>query len=85
MSWLPFAVPMLAMRTLRQEDHVMSKPPIDEPELAHILAHSGLNLTPEQVRDILPGAALLLGMIARAQTSMPREAEPALTFNVEQR
>ncbi|HME20101.1 MAG TPA: hypothetical protein VKI44_01830 [Acetobacteraceae bacterium] len=58
---------------------------IDEAKLARILARSGLNLTPEQVHDLLPGATLLLGMITRAQTSMPREAEPAVTFNVEQR
>jgi hypothetical protein len=76
---------MIATRTSRQKDHVMSTPPIDEPELARILARSGLNLSPEQVRGILPGAALLLGMIARTHASMPREAEPALTFKVEQR
>ena len=66
-------------------EETMSMSPIDETEFARILARGGLNLTPEQVCEVLPGANLLLGMITRAQTSMPREAEPALTFNVEQR
>jgi hypothetical protein len=72
----------VSSETAREEATSMS--PIDETEFARILARGGLNLTPEQVRDVLPGANLLLGMITRAQTSMPREVEPALTFNVEQ-
>jgi hypothetical protein len=67
----------------------MSTPAIDEAELGRILARNGLNLTPEQVRAVLPGAAIFQQMIARLHAPLhaplPREAEPALTFNVEQR
>jgi len=63
----------------------MSTPEISEAELAAMLARNGLDLTPEQVRAILPGAAIFRAMIARVNAPMPREAEPALTFDVEQR
>lgn len=63
----------------------MSTPVIDEAELARILARSGLNLAPDQVRAILPGVPIFQQMIARVNAPLPREAEPALTFNVEQR
>ena len=62
----------------------MSPPPIDEAELGAILARAGLTLTPEQVKAILPGAAIFRDMIARVNAPLPREAEPALTFDVEQ-
>ena len=62
----------------------MSPPPIDEAELSAILARAGLTLTPEQVKAILPGAAIFRDMIARVNAPLPREAEPALTFDVEQ-
>jgi hypothetical protein len=58
---------------------------IDEAELAAMLGRAGLKLTPEQVREILPGAELFRGMIARINAPLPREAEPALTFDVEQK
>lgn len=59
-------------------------PPIDESELDAMLRRAGLTLTPDQVREILPGAAIVQGMIARVNAPLPREAEPALTFDVEQ-
>jgi hypothetical protein len=49
-----------------------------------MLARAGLTLTPEQVKAILPGAAIFRDMIARVNAPLPREAEPALTFDVEQ-
>ena len=50
-----------------------------------MLRRAGLMLTAEQVRQILPGAAIVQAMIARVNAALPREAEPALTFDVEQR
>jgi hypothetical protein len=63
----------------------MSTPVIDEAEFARIVARNGLNLAPDQVRAILPSVAIFQQMIARVNAPLPREAEPALTFNVEQR
>ena len=62
----------------------MSPPPIDEAELNAMLVRAGLALTPDQVRAILPGAEIFRRMIARVNAPLPREAEPALTFTVEQ-
>lgn len=62
----------------------MSTPEIDEGELALILRNAGLNLTAEQVRAILPGAATVRGMIERVRKPLPRESEPAVTFDPEQ-
>jgi hypothetical protein len=62
----------------------MSPPPIDEAELNAILMRAGLALTPDQVKAILPGAAIFRAMIARVNAPLRREAEPALTFDVEQ-
>ena len=61
----------------------MSQPPIDEAELQRVLARAGLNLTPDQVRSILPGAAIVRRMIERVNAPLPREAEPAVTFKAE--
>ena len=63
----------------------MSVPPIDEAELKAMLARAGLPHSPEQVRAILPGAAIVQRMLARVNEPLPREAEPALTFKVEQK
>jgi hypothetical protein len=68
-----------------QKERVVSTTRIDEAELTVLLARDGLKLTPEQVRAILPGAELFRGMIARISAPLPREAEPALTFDVEQK
>jgi len=62
----------------------MSTPEIDKDELGRILKTSGLNLTSAQIEAILPGAAIFRRMIERVNAPLPREAEPALTFDVEQ-
>jgi hypothetical protein len=62
----------------------VSPPSIDEAELDALLKRAGLSLTANQVKAILPGAAIVQGMIARINAPLPREAEPALTFDVEQ-
>ena len=62
----------------------MSKATIDEQELGRMLNRAGLALTPEQVRAIMPGAEIFRRMIERVNAPLPREAEPALTFTVEQ-
>ena len=62
----------------------MSTPPIDEAELEAMLVRAGLTLTPAQVKEILPGAEIFHRMIERVNAPLPREAEPALTFDVEQ-
>ena len=58
---------------------------IDQAELAALLRRAGLTLTPDQVKEIMPGAVILQGLIARLNAPLPREAEPALTFDVEQK
>jgi hypothetical protein len=63
----------------------MSIPPIDEAALKVLLARAGLPHSPEQVKAILPGAKIVQGLIARVNAPLPREAEPALTFDVEQK
>jgi hypothetical protein len=60
-------------------------PSIDEAELAAILRRAGLTLTPDQIRELLPGAVIFQGLIARVNAPLPREAEPAVTFDVEQK
>ena len=66
-------------------ERVVSAAKANEAELAVLLSRAGLKLTPDQVREILPGAELFRGMIARVNAPLPREAEPALTFDVEQK
>jgi hypothetical protein len=61
----------------------MSK--IDEAELEAMLGRADLPHSPEQVRAILPGAEIVQRMIARVNAPLPREAEPATTFDVEQK
>ena len=58
---------------------------IDESALKAMLARAGLPHSPEQVRAILPGAEIVQRMVARVNAPLPREAEPALTFDVEQK
>lgn len=62
----------------------MSTPEIDKDELAGMLKKNGHDLTPAQIEAILPGAAIFRRMIERVNAPLPREAEPALTFDVEQ-
>jgi hypothetical protein len=68
-----------------RKERTVSPPPIDEAELKAMLVRAGLTLTPDQVKAILPGAAIFRDMIARVNAPLPREAEPALTFDVEQK
>jgi hypothetical protein len=65
-------------------EHAMNNATIDEEELGRVLSRAGLVLTPEQVRAILPGAEIFRRMLERVNAPLPREAEPALTFTVEQ-
>jgi len=58
---------------------------IDETELKSMLARAGLPHSPEQVRAILPGAEIVQRLHGRLNAPLPREAEPALTFDVEQK
>ena len=62
----------------------MSPPSIDEADLDAMLKRAGLALTAHQVKAILPGAEIFQRMIALINAPLPREAEPALTFDVEQ-
>ena len=62
----------------------MSTSSIDEAELNAMLKRAGLSLTPDQVKAILPGADIVRRMRERVNAPLPREAEPALTFDVEQ-
>jgi hypothetical protein len=66
-------------------EHLVSTTRINEAELAILLSRAGLRLTPDQVRVLLPGAEIVREMIARINAPLPREAEPALTFDVEQK
>ena len=63
----------------------MSTPATDEAELSALLARAGLKLSPDQVKALLPGAAIFRRMIERVNAPLPREAEPAVTFKVEQK
>ena len=76
---------MVPAMVQKRMERVVNTTRIDEAELTVLLARGGLKLTPEQVRAILPGAELFRGMIARINAPLPREAEPALTFDVEQK
>ena len=58
--------------------------PIDEAELEAILARAGLKPTKALVKELLPGALIFQGLIDRVNAPLPREAEPAVTFDVEQ-
>ena len=68
----------------QRKDRAVSPPPINEAELEAMLRRAGLTLTPEQVKEMLPGAEIFQRLIARVNAPLPREAEPALTFDVEQ-
>ena len=75
---------VLAMAQKRME-RVVSATKIDESELTVLLGRAGLKLTSDQVRALLPGAEIFSGLIARINAPLPRESEPALTFDVEQK
>ena len=62
----------------------MTEPALGEVDLAAILERAGISLGPDQVRDLLPGAAIMQKLIERVNAPLPREAEPAVTFTPEQ-
>ena len=62
----------------------MTEPTLSEADLAVILARAGLSLTPDQVRAVLPGAAIMQELIERVRAPLPREAEPAVMFKADQ-
>ena len=47
-------------------------------------SYQALELANEYKFEILPGAEIFRRMIERVNAPLPREAEPALTFDVEQ-
>jgi hypothetical protein len=57
---------------------------MDEAELRAMLARAGLPHSPDQVKAIMPGAEIFQRLVERVNEPLPREAEPALTFDVEQ-
>jgi hypothetical protein len=79
------AAAIVAAVLQNRKERGVSIPPADEAELNATLIRSGLTLAPEEVKAILPGVAIVQGMIARVNAPLPREAEPALTFNAEQK
>jgi len=62
----------------------MPQPADSETELAAILARSGLFLTSDQVRALLPGAVIIQTLLERVRAPLPPNAEPAVNFNAEQ-
>lgn len=60
------------------------KPSIDLATFATLLDQSGLRLTLEQIASVYEGYGYLEAMIARVNTPLPREAEPALIFRAEE-
>ena len=59
------------------------RPTIDFAGFERLMAQTGLSLTTDQLRGIFEGYAGLQAMLARVRTPMPREVEPALTFDPE--
>ncbi len=59
------------------------KPTIDFATFETLMAQTGLSLTSDQLRGVYEGYGGLQAMLARVNAPLPREAEPALTFDVE--
>ena len=59
------------------------KPKIDFAAFETLMAQTGLRLTTDQLRGVYEGYDGLQAMLARVRTPLPREAEPALTFDPE--
>ncbi len=59
------------------------KPSIDFATFETLMAQTGLTLTTDQLRGVYEGYGGLQAMLARIRTAMPREVEPALTFDPE--
>jgi hypothetical protein len=71
---------MLVVDAPLRKDSSMTEPTPSEAELAAILERAGISLSPDQVRDLLPGAAIMQRLIERVVAPLPREAEPAMMF-----
>jgi len=56
------------------------KPSISDAEFATLVAQTGLPLSAEQKSTLYDAYWMLEAMIARVNTPMPREAEPAHIF-----
>jgi hypothetical protein len=74
---------MLAAHARLRKDPAMTESKLSEDDLAAILERAGLSLAPDQVRDLLPGALIMQGLIERVNSPLPREAEPAVLFTPE--
>jgi hypothetical protein len=61
----------------------MTESTLNEVDLAVILERAGISLGLDQVRDLLPGAAIMQRLIERVNEPLPREAEPAVMFTSE--
>ncbi len=59
------------------------KPTIDFATFETLMAQTGLSLTIDQLRGVYEGYGGLQAMLARVNAPLPREAEPALTFDAE--
>jgi len=59
------------------------KPTIDFATFETLMAQTGLSLTTDQLRGVYEGYGGLQAMLARVNAPLPREAEPALTFDAE--
>lgn len=59
------------------------KPTIDFATFETLMAQTGLSLTSDQLRGVYEGYGGLQAMLARVNAPLPREAEPALTFDAE--
>jgi hypothetical protein len=57
---------------------------ISEADFDVLVGKSGLTLSPEQKATMRSVYPTLMALIARVSEPMPREAEPALIFPVEQ-
>ena len=60
-------------------------PKISMAEFEVLVAQAGLPLSPAQKQELHQHYGLLESMVARVNTPLPREAEPALTFTPEVR
>ncbi len=59
------------------------KPTIDFATFETLMAQTGLSLTTDQLRGVYEGYGGLQAMLALVNAPLPREAEPALTFDPE--
>ena len=75
----------MAARPVQETIVSMPEPPLSEADVAAILARAGLTLDSDQVRAILPGAVILRRLADQVRAPLPREAEPAVVFEAEQR